>query len=201
MFQLKQILILEKDNPSKNKRQFLKDDLIKERELSKPDWPCVLNNCSGHLPQQQSLAIKYLRYLPINPSWYFQDHCLIAKPKYVWAWGLKLMSWQCPSESRIHGSINWQVTPVLKQHSSPRPSHNHHARLLLWCCCNEMPHQFYARCNRTHTRISIQSLVNQKVAWQMQDEPLCSFWSALEISHGSHFCLVSFLLSNHELWP
>ncbi len=43
---------------------------------------------------------------------------------------------------------------------------------------------------------------NQDIFWQMWDEPLCSFWSAvafaLELSHECHFCPVSFLLLNHE---
>ena len=41
--------------------------------------------------------------------------------------------------------------------------------------------------------------------WQMLDGPLCSFWSVvvfvLELSHGCHFCPVSFLLLNHEHRP
>ncbi len=42
----------------------------------------------------------------------------------------------------------------------------------------------------------------QDIFWQMWDEPLCSFWSAvafaLELSRGCCFCPVSFLLLNHE---
>uniref|UniRef100_A0A672LZE6 TNF superfamily member 13 n=1 Tax=Sinocyclocheilus grahami TaxID=75366 RepID=A0A672LZE6_SINGR len=70
---------------------------------------------------------------------------------------------------------------------------------------------FYARCNGTHTFQKVQLLShesteclpkslgnNQDIFWQMRDEPLCSFWSAvafdLELSHGCRFCPVSFLL-------
>ncbi len=44
---------------------------------------------------------------------------------------------------------------------------------------------------------------NHNIFWQMRDEPLCSFWSAvafaLEISHGRRFCPVYFLLNHGAL--
>ncbi len=77
---------------------------------------------------------------------------------------------------------------------------------------------FYARCNGTHTFQKVKLLShqstkyspkslgdNQDIFWQMWDEPLCSFWSAmafaLELSHRHRFYRVSFLLLNHEHWP
>ncbi len=70
---------------------------------------------------------------------------------------------------------------------------------------------FYARCNGTQTFQKVQlwshqsteylpkSLGdNQDVFWQMWDEPLCSFWSAvafaLELSHGCRFLPSLFLI-------
>ncbi len=87
----------------------------------------------------------------------------------------------------------WQVIQVLKLQSSPRPSHYHlHVWLLVWCAFYEMLCWLYARCNRTHTFQKVQLLShqsteylpkclgdNQDIFWQMWDEPLCSFWSAV----------------------
>ncbi len=99
----------------------------------------------------------------------------------------------------------WQVTQVLKLQSSPRPSHYlHHVWLLVWCSFYEMLCWFYARCNGTHTFQKVQLLSHQSteylpkslgdhqdIFWQMWNEPLCSFWSAvafaLELSHGCLF--------------
>ncbi len=77
---------------------------------------------------------------------------------------------------------------------------------------------FYARCYGTPTFQKVKLLShqsteyllkslgnNQDMFWQMWDEPLCSFWSAvafaLELSHGCRFCPVSYLLLNHDHWP
>ncbi len=139
------------------------------------------------------------------------------------SWGHKLTAGHSPSgfsdrvqNSRFHQL--WQVVQVLKLQSSPRPSHyHHHVWLLVWCSFYEMLCWFYARCNGTRTfqkvkLLSCQSIEylpkslgdNQDNFWQMWDKPLCSFWSAmafaLELSHGCHFCPVSFLLLNHEHW-
>ncbi len=110
---------------------------------------------------------------------------------------------------------NWWLDillQVLKLQSSPRPSHyHHHVWLLVWCSFYEMLCWFYTRCNGTHTFQKVQLLFhqsteylpkslgdNQDIFWQMWDEPLSSFWSAmafaLELSHGCCFCPVSFLL-------
>ncbi len=92
----------------------------------------------------------------------------------------------------------WQVVQVLKLQSSPRPSHyHHHVWLLVWCSFYEMC-WFYARCNGTHTFQKVKLLShqsteylpkslgdNQDFFWQMWDEPLCSFWSAMTFPWNS----------------
>ncbi len=87
----------------------------------------------------------------------------------------------------------WQVIQILKLQSSPRPSHyHHHGWLLVWCSFYEMLCCFYARCNGTHTFQKVKLLShqpteylpkslwdNQYIFWQLWNERLCSFWSAV----------------------
>ncbi len=111
----------------------------------------------------------------------------------------------------------WQVVQVLKLQSSWRPSHYHHnVWLLVWCSFYEMLCWFYARCNGTCTFQKVQLLShqfteylpkslgdNQDFFWQMWDEPVCYFWSAVafawELSHGCRFCPVFLMVESWTL--
>ncbi len=54
---------------------------------------------------------------------------------------------------------------MASRQSSPRPSHNHHVWLLVWCSFYEMLCWFYARCNETHTFQKVQLLSHQSTQY------------------------------------
>ncbi len=120
-------------------------------------------------------------------------------------------------ECRIHGSINFGKS---SRSWSCKAAPDHHTTTTMFDCWYDvlMLCWFYARCNGTQTFQKVKLLShqsteylpkslgdNQDIFWQMWDEPLCYFWSAvafaLGLSHGCCFCPVSFLLLNHEHWP
>lgn len=72
--------------------------------------------------------------------------CPAAEPKCASAWGHELMTGHSPSGFFGKEQNSWfhqsqQVIQVLKQQSSPRPSHYyyHHIWLLVWWAFSEMP--------------------------------------------------------------
>ncbi len=115
-------------------------------------------------------------------------------------------------ECRIHGSINygkssrsWSCKAAPEHHTTTTMFDCWYHVLFMKCCvgftADVMGHTPSKKFN--FCLISPQNICPK--VWQMWDEPLCSFWSAvdfaLELSHGCRFCPVSFLLLNHEHWP
>ncbi len=129
------------------------------------------------------------------------------------------------SPSGFTESAEFMVPSIMASHPGPgaakQPTTITHVWLLVWRSFYEILCWFYARFNGTRTFQKVQLLSHQSTEhllrilgiifcnffffWQMRDEPLFSFWSAvafaLNVSHGCCFCPVSFLLLNHEHWP
>ena len=101
-----------------------------------------------------------------------------------------------------------QVVQVLKEQSSPRPSHyHHHVWLLVRCSFPEMLCYFYTRCNGTHTSqkfnfwfVSPQNIFPKVLVFinMFHLAKLRSAFMLFLVSGGfvtlpsSHFCLTSF---------
>ncbi len=97
-------------------------------------------------------------------------------------------------ECRIHGSINYGKS---SRSWSCKANSDHHTATTMFDCWYDVLFMkccvwFYVSCNGTRTFQKVQLLShqstehlpkslgdNQDIIWQMWDEPLCSFWSAV----------------------